>query len=480
MDATFKCRVKRLTKSGVGAALVAALLSGGCSDFNIPNLNQPSVEDLATNPTPSAIRQGAIGLLHDTREATQNIGRTMGHWGREGYSLNVPQGGIGSIIAGPFSPASTRGEWRTAWRNIRTANVILDALDVVDGLTAAEIEGVRGFTKTLMAYDFGHLIFNKKPFGIPIDVNIDPTGDPAAIAPTPAVYLRIIALLDEGVNHLNNAGSAFTMDLPSGLADFDTPATFIAFNRALKARAQVHSDDFAGALSTLAQSFVDTAMPLTFGAYHNFATATGDRANRLFSPAFHYADISFRDNVQFQDPPTNLIRDQRSIDKTVDRTLLTLSGVTSDLEFTIYQATGDPIPWIKNEELILLRAEANLAGGTGATFAAARDDINFVRQNAGNLPAITAAAWAAMTPAARIMELLYNKRMSLPWEYGHSWFDHNHYHDLHGSLSWLPNQHPLPPHNHNQFRGAPFPSAECEARTNRASLLGCGTVEGIF
>ena len=470
----------RLTKSGVGAALVAALLSGACSDFNIPNLNQPSVEDLATDPTPSAVRQAALGLLYDTRAAMQNNARTLGHWGREGYSLNVPQGGIGSIIAGPFSPPSTRGEWTTAFRNLRTAHVLLDALDAVTGLTAEEIEGVRGFTKTVMAYDYMHLIQNKRPFGIPIDVNTDPTGDPAPVVATAGVYARIISLLDEGMGHLGNAGSAFTMGLPSGLADFNTPATFVAFNRALKARAQVHSDDFAGALLTFPQSFLNTAMPLTSGAYHNFATATGDLANRLFSPAFHYADISFRDNVQFQDPPTNLIRDQRSIDKTVNRTLLTLSGVTSDLEFTIYQSTGDPVPWIKNEELILLRAEANLAGGAGTTFAAALADINFVRQNAGNLQAITVAAWAAMTPSARIMELLYNKRMSLPWEGGHSWFDHNHYHDLHGSLTWLPNQHPGAPHLHNQFRGAPFPSAECEARDNSASLSGCGTVLGIF
>ena len=57
-------------------------------------------------------------------------------------------------------------------------------------------------------------------------------------------------------------------------------------------------------------------------------------------------------------------------------------------------ARPPPIPIIRNEELILLRAEARLATGDKAGAIA---DLNQVRVNSGGLPASTLTATSAMT-----------------------------------------------------------------------------------
>ena len=53
--------------------------------------------------------------------------------------------------------------------------------------------------------------------------------------------------------------------------------------------------------------------------------------------------------------------DQRALDKTEVFIPPTNDlGIPTNLKFTIYQTNLDPIPIMKNEELILLRAEANI------------------------------------------------------------------------------------------------------------------------
>src|SRR5207244_2367333 len=59
-----------------------------------------------------------------------------------------------------------------------------------------------------------------------------------------------------------------------------------------------------------------------------------------------------------------------------------VQGISTDLVFTIYTSNTAPIPIIKNEELILLRAEARFFTGD---VAGALTDINFIRTNSGGL-----------------------------------------------------------------------------------------------
>lgn len=128
----------------------------------------------------------------------------------------------------------------------------------------------------------------------------------------------------------------------------------------------------------------------------------------------------------------------------------------------MYNSLSDGVSIIRNEELILLRAEANIGNGTPA---AALADINVIRTTSGGLDPIDPVAWAALTPAQQLDELLYNKRYSLLWEGGFSWLDARHY----GRLDQLPVD--LPAHMvHARF---PFPVSECLARVANPPSTGC-------
>ena len=135
-------------------------------------------------------------------------------------------------------------------------------------------------------------------------------------------------------------------------------------------------------------------------------------------------------------------------------------GISSDLMFAHYGSPTASLPIIRNEELILLRAEANLGAGNAA---AALTDINLVRTTSGGLDAIGAAAWAAMTATQRLDELLYNKRYSLLWEGGHRWIDMRRYGKL-GEIPLdlpsftIPSAYPVPTQECDQRTGNPPPS----------------------
>jgi hypothetical protein len=111
--------------------------------------------------------------------------------------------------------------------------------------------------------------------------------------------------------------------------------------------------------------------------------------------------------------------DQRLANKAADHIPETFDGLTSDLAVTITNSSTDPLPIIRNEELLLLRAEANIGLGN---YADAANDINIVRAAAGLGP-VTLDASNAVT------QLLYEKRYSLFME-GHRWGDLRRYNRL--------------------------------------------------
>jgi hypothetical protein len=117
--------------------------------------------------------------------------------------------------------------------------------------------------------------------------------------------------------------------------------------------------------------------------------------------------------------------------------------------FNVYPSASAPVAIIRNEELILLRAEANVGLGQLAT---ALVDINFIRVNSGGLAPLGAFADAT----AALDELLYNKRYSLIWEQGHRWADMRHYGRLAQLGRFLP-QHVIYPY-------LPLHTSECVSR----------------
>jgi hypothetical protein len=399
------------------ALLLAALAAGACGDLTVPDYNNPAVDDFLNNPTPGAVRAAATGLQVGGRLGlTDRAGYVsmLGVVGRESYILDSSDPRyVSELLQGPLSNSGAfgAGMWTPRYANIRGANLLLQALENVEGFSAAEQEAIRGWAKTWQALDFLLVINTRDVNGAPIAVEGD-VNVPAPFASKAAVFAHIVALLDQGRTHLQAGGSAFPFSIGRGLGEFDTPATFLQFNRALRARVAVYLGDYAGAVALFPQTFLDTSKDLDFGAYHTFASSEG-QGNDLAS-TFIYARPALVADAALQQGST--LVDRRVLEKVGEHdSPRSLQGVSSDKEFRLYPDASADLPIIDNEELILLRAEARWFTGDKP---GAMADLNFIRQTAGNLAPIAQPA----TDADFVTALLNERKYSLMFE-GHRWID---------------------------------------------------------
>ncbi len=448
------------------AALAALIAVVGCKpDLAVPDYNASSLGGLSSGG-PAAIKTATLGLLVGSR--AQNalpqaaFVSVLGELGREGYSLDPsnPQTNQGRLQILEPNIASTI--WQSSYRNIKQANAVLHALDTTAGFTDAEKEALRGFAKTLMALDFLVIIDMVDESGAAIDVDRDVTADPAPIVNKAAVYTQILKLLDEAKVHLGKAGTRFPMLITDGFAGFDTPLTFLMFNRALRVRVDVYAKNYATALTDLNETFISLNAPLTLGTYFVFTNNSGDATNPLFDPLprILFGHPATEADAQKRADGTLDLRFQNKIAKIPARQS---NGIAVNSAFKIYSATSSSIPIIRNEELILLRAEANLSLGNTS---AAIKDINFIRVSSGGLAPISDPYNG---PGTVLDELLYNRRYSLLWEGGHRWIDMRRY----GRLASLPRAAP----DHKVFPYMPLPEAECLPRSPKPA--GCSLPAGL-
>jgi starch-binding outer membrane protein, SusD/RagB family len=436
-------------------ALCAMAVLGGCGEMDVPDLNSPGLDSLQKNPTPSLIKSASTGLLigHRAGMATQNGYVSMlGILGRESYVMDPADPRyVGEMLAGegldPGSPAFGGNFWVNPYANIRNAHNVLDALEKVAGMTEAEKEATRGFAKTIQALDFLVIVNTRDTNPVPIDVNRPLTSELAPLENKGTVLAHIATLLDDGRAHLEAGGAAFPFPLSRGFIGFDKPESFLRFNRAVKARVEVYRGRHDEALIALSQSFLDPAGPLDLGVFHAFGTGSGDTVNGLNSVNI-YAHPSLRTDAETQADSDEL--DARYVAKV--RVLAnpgTWQGLTSNLGFSMYIATNTiPVPIIRNEELLLLRAEAHIGRGN---IPAAADDLNTIRTRSGGL-----APRSDLTADNIVDELLHQRRYSLLLEGGHRWIDMRR----HGRLNRLP----LDVAGHRVHEHFPLPVAETDAR----------------
>ncbi|MGH7458138.1 MAG: RagB/SusD family nutrient uptake outer membrane protein [Longimicrobiaceae bacterium] len=430
--------------------LAGSLFLSGCGDLTVPDFNNPSLEDLENNPTPTGVATATTGLLVGARAnlvAPNAYISLLGILGRESYNLDEAEPRfVTEMLVGPMSPSGAFGGnlWTARYANIRNANIILNALDQVGGFSEAEKEAIRGFAKTIQALDYLLVINSRDSNGAVIDVNRPLSEEPGAIEPKEAVFAHTAGLLDEAQGHLQAAGASFPFALSSGFDGFDTPAAFVAFNRALKARVDVYTANYEAALQSLEGSFINTATSLDRGVYHTYGTGSGETPNNLIAATIR-AHPSLETNAQ--DQPGGQ-PDQRLQDKVAEVELRTQLGVGSDLGFTVYPSNTAPVPVVSNEELILLRAEARWFTDDAA---GALQDLNLIRQQAGGLAPIGTPG----SDDAFITALLYERTYSLLFE-GHRWLDYRRF----GRLGSLPLDQPT----HTVQTAFPIPEAEQLAR----------------
>ena len=417
--------IKAVTALGLGGAL----LLGACN-FDIANPNAPT--EIGDNATPEHVAAAMNGILIATRADVPNWIQKASILGREGYRIDVADPRfISELITAanldPSNGAFGGGQWLGEYATIRSGFNVLNVIGTAQ-ITAAEKEGVRGFTQTFQAYAYMMVLFAHTQDSIPIDVNQPLSDPPAPFVSNVAAWNYVVSLLDSAKTSLLAAGGAFSFSLPSGLAGFNTPAGFLKLNRGLLARADLYrGSQFAcatcydDALTALGESFVDTTASLDLGGYFDFSANSGDATNGLsqsVTSAVNVAHPSLRDSLV-----VNGGSDARYTAKVANRGSQLCDPLAtsrcSNLSWTRYPSPASPIPIIRNEELILIRAEANNNKGT-RNAAAAAADINFIRVNSGGLAAN--GGLAAATQQAVEDEILTQRKYSLLYE-GLRWVD---------------------------------------------------------
>ncbi len=410
--------------------LLGVLTSAACSFDLSTNPNSP--EPIGENPSRTEVAVAANGLLIAFRTDFADFPLDMGIIGREVLRFDGSDPRFtGELLLGPLDPGSDAfggDHWADQYAAIRGGNLMLAVLPTAAELSAEEQTAASGYVKTIQALNYLIILNAHTQDSIPIVTDTSVVAPPAPFQPRSAVYAHVVTLLEAAKTELLAGGAVFPFPLPSGFSNFDVPATFLQFNRGLRARVAVYTDDFTGALAALAESFVDAAGPLDLGVYMDYGTGAGDLANPLSidpQQGENFAHPSLETGAQLQ--VDGVTRDLRFVNKIVSRPISSNNGLTSSLGFIRYPSPGSLIPIVKKEELILLRAEANIGL---ANLPAALPDINTVRQNSGNLAALADLG----TPEAALDELLYNKLYSLLFEGAHRWIDARHY----GRLVTLP------------------------------------------
>ncbi|MCH2449859.1 MAG: RagB/SusD family nutrient uptake outer membrane protein [Gracilimonas sp.] len=411
-------------QKGIFLVTLFALLFGSCNLVeDVPDYNNPSLEELTNSPTRVSVNTLATGLLIGSREGIENYLYMTGIIGREMYDLDASTLATSELIIGPLDPGQWGGNgWVSQYQNLRNAKILLSALDQVEDMSEAEKEGIRGYAKTMQAYDLLLVINTRDINGAVIEIADNPTAEPGPIIGKELVLAQIEDWLDEAMTHLQSAGNSFSFNLSSGFENFDTPPTFLEFNRALQARVNTYQEDYPGVLSALDDSFLDLNSSLDLGVYHTHSSSAGDLSN-FFSTKTqgdapdYVAQADFETDVQNKIDGEPDDRYQQKFRKLPS--VKSHLGLTSDISFIQYSTPSSSIPIIRNEELILLRAEANY---NLENYTDAADDINFIREESGGLEQRN-----DLDANNMLDELLYNKRYSLYMEGGHRWLDLRRY-----------------------------------------------------
>ena len=414
------------------ATLIAGVaLMGACKDSTaVPDFNNPSYQDVLGKPLTRLTLQNLVTGYHDAQRASlwgSNPGPANGIlfgevMSRDAYRTDASEPRyVNDFLNGTPDPGAFSGSsnWTTFLRDIRAANTILAVLPSAppSELSTQEATAIRGMVQTMKAIDYYRTLEYRDTVGVPLDLD-HPLGD--ALAPfvcKPKVLAFISTLLDSGNANLLAGGAKFASTLPPGFAGFNTPGTFALFNRAWKGKVELYraldhtsptgAAGFTAAISAINSSYIDTSDPANIarGVYYTFSTAPGDTYNTLVDGNVHL-NPQISDSLQ--------AGDLRGAKIVTLASSASIQGLTYKSNFKVTQV--QPAAYLKNEELILLRAQAKVGLGD---LAGALADVNFVRAASGGLGPLGPFANAT----AAIDAILREKRYSLLFESAHRLVD---------------------------------------------------------
>jgi hypothetical protein len=389
--------------------------------------NGPSLNSVLSNASPQELNLLVSGIEAGMRNGFSTYVTASGTIARELYIFDADPRNTEDLLGKDDAVLDANTFYLTApfgsrYRVVKNANILLEAVDNTDQISAAEAEGYRGFANTIKALMLSQVLDLLDENGVRIDV-----ADPDNLGPflgKEAGYDAILDLFDEGFSQLG--GSQFAFALSSGFDGFNTPATFALVNRALAARGGPRAARDSQALTYVEASFVDLNGDLAVGPQHIFSTAAGDILNPLFKAPGQSGDqlvVHPRMVNDAETGDTRLSKFRQRVEATVQ------DGLTGDFETALYATATSPIDIIRNEELILIWAEANIQTNQVND---ALQGINIVRNAAG------LGDYLGPTDQASLIDELIRQRTYSLWGEGHQMFDLRRY----GRLQDLPIDRP--------------------------------------
>ena len=401
--------MKFLTKK-LYLPLIAFVFSA-CSLEDVTDPNGPGLVNTLGNPNEQTLNFLVSGLEAEIRNGRGAFITATGSIARELYDFNSSDptstvallGKEGEQLNG--SEPQLTGTIFARYQVVKSSDFILEAAANAP-ITDAQLSGYRAFALTMRAYALLDVLMLLDDNGVRLDIE-----DPNNLGPwvsKAAGFTAIRQLLDDGFAALT--GAEFSFALSSGFAGFDTPATFGEFNRAVAARAALYSGDNAAALTLLGDSFFSLTDALTIGPKRFYGLAP-ETLNPIFKTPQQSTDQYIVHN--------RMITDIRAGDTRINKFRVRndatpRDGLNGTHEIALYATTSDPIDHIRNEELILIYAEASINTNQ---FQDAEDALNVLNTAYGLANYAGAQNTAELTD-----ELLYHRTYSL-WAEGHQMFD---------------------------------------------------------
>lgn len=386
----------------------------------IGDLNNPTIEDFLKNASQAQLNNLVAGTESGMRNNLGMYLDVVGAIGREMYRFSQADPRYLTDLLGAADATLNNNTfyltnpWGSRYRVVKNCNVMIEAANNSTLIGANEKKGFTGFAKTIKAYQLLLNLNLTYTNGIRIDV-----ADPNNLGPIVGYDESLTAianLLDEAKTDLSTAD--ITLALSGGFEGFKDKAGLIEFNRALAARVAIYRQQWPAALTALNESFFDLDGNFNTGVYSVFGTGSGDQLNPAFFPQNQGGEI----RLAHPSFATDIIPgDDRLAKATLRNASASSGGLTSNRDVWVYTTSLTPVPIIRNEELILIYAEAKIQSNQIPDAIVA---INRIRTS-HNLPVYA----GAITQAALTTELLYQRRYSLFFE-GHRWVDVRRYNRL--------------------------------------------------
>ena len=394
------------------------------------NLNNPTIEAYLNNASKDQLNYLVSGTESSLRNNLNFYLDDCGVIGREMYRYSGADPRFVTDLLGQGSSVLDNNTfyitnpWAGRYRSVKNCNVLIQSATNGHGISDAEKNGYIGFARTIKAYELLLNLNLTYKNGIRIDVS-----DPDNLGPFvdyDDALTAIADLLDSAKTDLT--GATVDFKLSSGFTGFNDAAGLLKVNRAIAARVAVYRQQWTTALANLNESFLNLNGDFSMGVSHVYTTGSGDQLNNFYLPQNNGGEV----RLAHPSFTAEMAPGDNRIAKTSLRSApfsIPNSGLSSDRDVWVYQSSTAPIPIIRNEELILIYAEASIQNNDLTNGVKA---INIIRAG-HNLSSYSGAS----TQPALITEMLNQRRFSLFCE-GHRWIDMRRY----GLLGELPLDRP--------------------------------------